>query len=557
MKLNLSILMDDLKQYAPKGNFKSSKTYCRLNYVVPAPENARERFRQDVLYVVSDKWFETLSPSMLTNAPCFACCGTPPSWYLASNNCNVIWFERKMSETFLLTKLIELFQMYNDWDYALQDAIAQNKPIRFLGELSSKVFRRPIWAWDRHYQTIFHIVNENLYTLPKGYITHTDFTPWPLWEINAWNTGEYISVSDIMRKTQPYILPSTHLFPYRALACNLFIDGTFAGVVTVDEIENALSDRDYVLLDNLAKALSNAIRYNPKLNYSAPTRIIEAVDRLLKREVLPSTALSALLNSIGWNVSEQDGYTCLAVRPKNAMYSTEMLTLVGTDVCKENAGIIHTVHNEELVLIANMRIAKLPARDLVEAIQAKLKKEHCHADIGVSTMFSSITQLHGFRMQASSAIDTGLRNDRQSALGDVYYFESYMLDFIIDRCATRVAPETLCPTGLAKLMEHDRLHGDDLTEILGEYLDNNMQAAETSRNLFMHRNTLVKKLSKIREIMGINLKDPSTRLLVMLSLRIMKDSTIESECFDATAARDCSSCDRKSGSSSQACPVAH
>ena len=39
-----------------------------------------------------------------------------------------------------------------------------------------------------------------------------------------------------------------------------------------------------------------------------------------------------------------------------------------------------------------------------------------------------------------------------------------------------------------------------------EFLDNSLNVSETSRNLFMHRNTLMYRLDKIERMTGLNLR---------------------------------------------------
>ena len=42
--------------------------------------------------------------------------------------------------------------------------------------------------------------------------------------------------------------------------------------------------------------------------------------------------------------------------------------------------------------------------------------------------------------------------------------------------------------------------------ILREFLQNSLNVSETSRNLFMHRNTLMYRLDKIERMTGLNLR---------------------------------------------------
>ena len=49
-----------------------------------------------------------------------------------------------------------------------------------------------------------------------------------------------------------------------------------------------------------------------------------------------------------------------------------------------------------------------------------------------------------------------------------------------------------------------------------------MQVSETARRLFMHRNSLIKQLAKIRKILQIDLDDPNARLMLSFAFRILE-----------------------------------
>ena len=49
-----------------------------------------------------------------------------------------------------------------------------------------------------------------------------------------------------------------------------------------------------------------------------------------------------------------------------------------------------------------------------------------------------------------------------------------------------------------------------------------MNISETAKRLYMHRNTLLYKLDKIREILGNTMENYESRLLLMLALQILE-----------------------------------
>ena len=75
----------------------------------------------------------------------------------------------------------------------------------------------------------------------------------------------------------------------------------------------------------------------------------------------------------------------------------------------------------------------------------------------------------------------------------------------------------LCTPSVAHLVLYDQNNNDNLFDILYNYLLNGRNANKTSECLYMHRNTLNKKLRKIRSIMPIDIEDPNNLFILLFS----------------------------------------
>ena len=68
------------------------------------------------------------------------------------------------------------------------------------------------------------------------------------------------------------------------------------------------------------------------------------------------------------------------------------------------------------------------------------------------------------------------------------------------------------------LQAHDREHGGDLVRTLRVYFAANANASEAADRLYLHRNSLSYRLSRIAGITGLDLKDHRARLALQLGL---------------------------------------
>lgn len=73
---------------------------------------------------------------------------------------------------------------------------------------------------------------------------------------------------------------------------------------------------------------------------------------------------------------------------------------------------------------------------------------------------------------------------------------------------------------LGALVEHDRKSSSQLLKTLEAYFSAGGSPTEAAERLHLHRNTLLYRLKRIREITGLNLDDAETRLALHLALRV-------------------------------------
>ncbi len=72
---------------------------------------------------------------------------------------------------------------------------------------------------------------------------------------------------------------------------------------------------------------------------------------------------------------------------------------------------------------------------------------------------------------------------------------------------------------LGPLVEYDQRKGGDLLHTLEAYLNTQSSPSETAVRLHLHRNTVLYRLRRIRELLGRDLDDPEQRLALQLALR--------------------------------------
>lgn len=73
------------------------------------------------------------------------------------------------------------------------------------------------------------------------------------------------------------------------------------------------------------------------------------------------------------------------------------------------------------------------------------------------------------------------------------------------------------------------LEDDELVECINAFFENNLNISETSRNAFMHRNTLLYRIDKIYKLTGLNIRNFEDAMSFRVLTFLMQDAEKESK----------------------------
>lgn len=85
-------------------------------------------------------------------------------------------------------------------------------------------------------------------------------------------------------------------------------------------------------------------------------------------------------------------------------------------------------------------------------------------------------------------------------------------------------PTTLCETFLREVFKRGSIQSLDQETLftIQKFFENNLNVSETSRKLFVHRNTLVYRLEKIKRITGLDLREFDHAIVFKIALMVNK-----------------------------------
>jgi DNA-binding PucR family transcriptional regulator len=216
-----------------------------------------------------------------------------------------------------------------------------------------------------------------------------------------------------------------------------------------------------------------------------------------------------------WNI--YDTYFCATVESEIGGDNHSGMTTLSLKLSGVTGTECYLIQKNTAIFIFNLTAGGLEKSAVVKTILSALKNSKVKT--GVSNSFSNFNNMYYYYRQALAAIEQGMEKDPSRRC---WYFDDYILDSILQNSHRDMVVEALYPEGFLALEQHDGLKGTNYVDTLMAFLECNMNIAETIKKIYMHRNTFLYRIGRIKELLDMDLDDPDTRLLLRIILKLRK-----------------------------------
>ena len=176
--------------------------------------------------------------------------------------------------------------------------------------------------------------------------------------------------------------------------------------------------------------------------------------------------------------------------------------------------------NETDIAVVKQITGSTTAEDLEKmaaAMEETLKTElYIKSVIGIGTVADHLRELADSYKEAQTAIDVGKVFDTEKS---IINYENLGIGRLIYQL-----PTTLCEIFLSEVFKKNSIDSLDQETLftINKFFENNLNVSETSRKLFVHRNTLVYRLEKIKKLTGLDLRQFDHAIVFKVALMVRK-----------------------------------
>ena len=141
--------------------------------------------------------------------------------------------------------------------------------------------------------------------------------------------------------------------------------------------------------------------------------------------------------------------------------------------------------------------------------------------VGVSNAFTSITETRGAYEQARAAIRYGSLTSNSLNDDGLYHYADVAYLRMLELANRRTNLLDFCHPALVELARHDEEHNGELMDTLFYYLQFAGSTTRAAKLLCLHKNTMLYRMGRIRELLGMDLTSGEVIFILQVSFRAL------------------------------------
>ncbi len=395
-----------------------------------------------------------------------------------------------------LNQTLEAFGFFAKWDERCRDQILDGCSLPALLDLGEELLEHPMMVVD---SSQMRIANSG------GFEHYRDTEEW------ADNMSRPIFPPDIMKQfNEKYIrtfeqknlfyLPKD-FFPTSCWCHHIWAGERRLATLIVIADEGSFSTGCLQMIELIVSHLKTWVTENRMQD--TQTQTTSDLARLLDDLPEADLALEKRLTAAGWDPNSPK-QLFIASYISAYFYLEALLSRLLTE---HTAGIYAIPYDKYLVVLCNYDLAD-PAAFRTN-FRAFLQKNNYYA--ACSFPFRSLRQIPDAYRQTLHTLKLA-----EPAAGSVYSETHNAIPYITDIVRRHSLLDLTHPLA-AELRAYDEAHQTDYFHTLFTYLKNERNHQLTARELYIHRNTLFKRLQKIGELWDLSLEDPNERFYLLYS----------------------------------------
>lgn len=264
-------------------------------------------------------------------------------------------------------------------------------------------------------------------------------------------------------------------------------------------------EEDVEFFDFLGNLIGVELQKTPGLACAPDNMLDYFVFDLLEGNITDRDLIEERLEFFQWNLFAKGKVQIISIRGRER------------DLVPDNTRFRHLIQEftnlfpnvrtfayvDQLKMLCSVNGTVYSDEHFMEQLEELLMREDLVA--GISRPLIMLETIAEFNRQSEKAAELGRRFHPKRY---IHFYDSQAIYYALELAASRERMQQFCHSAIILLRDYDRAHETDLLESLRVYLTHNRSIGESAAALYIHRNTMNYRITRINELTGMDMSDP-------------------------------------------------
>ncbi|MBE6114773.1 MAG: hypothetical protein E7191_06790 [Erysipelotrichaceae bacterium] len=456
---------------------------------------------------------DEIDPRFLANLICIE--DVPLSdQILVNENMNLYLVPKGTNQFNILNKIADIMideAVLTSSMQRILNALYENKGLQSIVDVASEVFENPLFINDTSFKILamsrdYTFKNQTLEEEKDLGFVH---------KANLQAMKRDGLISEKLNSTRSIITSKRADVDENWLFSSVKIQGiAVANIAIVDNVR-PFRQIDYELLERFTQIVAIEMEKNEFYKENLGVMYSYLLNDLLSEKKINKRNLQQRLDILDWKI--YDWFKIIVVTDSKEEMTQEKMDHIPRQMKRIIADCHWVVYKRKLVFFVSRPHKDTLSKEDQEAVRTFLKSNGLIA--GVSQSFNSLLDSAYYYKQAFRSADVGafVRND------DVLFDYNEMISLYASQLLLkRNEINDFTPECIKVIKQHDEEKGTELLPTLESYLQYVGDPVSAALDLNIHRNTLLYRINKIKDLTGIDLDNGDIRFNIQLYFKLLE-----------------------------------
>lgn len=300
------------------------------------------------------------------------------------------------------------------------------------------------------------------------------------------------------------------------------------GYVVVWRTGPKLNSIDYVALESAAQTAALERIKTRQMIESQNKQRDDFYDDLIQGRIISNNALKSMAKVYGLNPNNAHLIVVFQAVGASEDLLRDMATDIDDVLIIKNRTARLVIRNETVFMFLPLNADELQLSDVSPIIRELILNMHVAIQrripkqsivIGVSNVCDDLAEIP---RSVNIALDVIQISAKLQLTPPVYFFVDLISYHLIDSSVSEDLMVQYFKQTLGELHDYDYKHHSDLLNTLNQYFLSLGNVSLTAKRLFIHRNTIIYRLEKIKEILQTDLRDAEKNFNYQMGLKMYR-----------------------------------